>query len=59
MLVTSIQTASFEMSANWFMHTWSLLQNDSIDVLIYALRQVRSDSLHNVLRLRVLVGFGV
>ena len=37
------------MSANWFLHTWSLLQNDSIAELILALRQVRSDRLHNVL----------
>jgi len=26
--------SKFEMSTNWFLHAWSLLQNDSIAVLI-------------------------
>ena len=51
MLVTSIQTAS-SISTNCFLHAWSLLQNDIIAVLIYALKQVSSDRLHNVLHLR-------
>jgi len=41
-----------EMSTNCFLHAWSLFRNDSIAVLIWALRQVSSHRLHNILHLR-------
>jgi len=39
----------FEMSNGCFLHVWGLLRNDSIAVLIWALRQASPDRLHAVL----------
>jgi len=42
----------FEMFTACFLHAWSLLRNDSVAALIWNLRQISSDRLHNVLHLR-------
>ena len=42
----------FEMSNGCFLHVWSLLRNDSIAALIWALRQANPDRLHIVLLFR-------
>ena len=44
----------FEMSNSCFLHAWSLLRNNSIAALIWALMQLQasSDRLHAVLQFR-------
>jgi len=40
----------FEMSTGCFLHAWSLLRNDGVAALIWALKKVSPDRLHNVIQ---------